>query len=192
MFGPAITPTPTFTPTPKPIKSYDLSAAALKSTDLPSGFSPISGNDLQGMQNLQSVVTTDFPNVKVAGFSAYEKKLDSGQYDAVVISFYFYTLSAQDITMFDNSDITSKTFSHGAGYVECIDCGNGKYIGNYSANLSLSMESFNIDEVVARRDNIGFAAMVLSSGEPNRLDLATTVAQILNITDELHCQGVEP
>lgn len=109
-----------------------------------------------------------------------QKKLDSGKYDAIVVSFYFYPLSAQDITVFDNLDLALKTFSHGAGYVECIDCGNGKYIGNYSANLSLSMESFNIDEVVARRDNIGFAAMVLSSGEPNRLDLATTVAQILN------------
>lgn len=80
MFGPAITPTPTlsptptFTPTPKPIKSDDLSAAALKSTDLPSGFSQLSGDDLQGMLTLPSVVITDFPNTQFVGFTAYAKK----------------------------------------------------------------------------------------------------------------------
>ena len=181
VFGPTITPTPTFTPTPKPITTDALSAAALKSTDLPSGFSPLSGDDLQGMQELQSVVITDFPNAQVAGFTAYGKTLDSGQYDAIVVSFYFYPLSIQDITVFDNPDLVLKTFSHGARYTECLDCGSGNYIGNYSANLSLSTESFVIDEVVGRRDNIGFAAMVLHGQQPfDKLDLATTVAQALN------------
>jgi hypothetical protein len=186
LFGPAQTPTPTIPPTPtltltpKPVTADDLSAAALKSTDLPAGFNPLSGNDLQGMQTLPSVVTTDFPNAKVAGFTAFGKKLDSGSYDAIVVSFYFYPLSTQDITVFDNPDLSLKTFSHGAQYTECLDCNSGKYIGDYSLNLSLGTSSFNIDEVVARRNTIGFAAMVLSSGNPNRLDLASAVAQVLN------------
>ena len=168
-------------PTPKPITADDLSAAALKSTDLPSGFSPLSGDDLQGMQELQSVVTTDFPNAQVAGFTVYGKTLDSGQYDAIVVSFYFYPLSLQDITVFDNPDLVLKTFSHGAGHTESMDFGSGNYIGNYSANLSLSTERFCIDEVVGRRDNIGFAALVLhGQGHFAKLDLATTVAQALN------------
>ena len=185
IFGPTVTPaptlppTPTVAPTPKPVKVDTLTAAALKADDIPRGFSPVTGNDLQGMQELQSIVTTDFPDASVYGLTVYGKKLDSGQYDAVVISFYFYPLSAQDITRFDDPTRALKNFSHGAGMAECIDCGNGKYIGDYSANLSLSTASFNVDEVVGRRANVGFATMVLSGGQPDRLDLAATVAKAL-------------
>jgi hypothetical protein len=62
VFGPTITPSPTLTPTPKPSTADELSTASLKSTDLPTGLSPLSGNDLQGMQKLPSAVITDFPN----------------------------------------------------------------------------------------------------------------------------------
>ena len=79
--------------------------------------------------------------------------------------------------MFDNPDLALQTFSHGAEYTESI---SGKQIGNYSLNLSLATKNFPIDEVVARRDNIGFVAMVLHGAGPDRLDLATTVAQTMN------------
>jgi hypothetical protein len=174
-----MTPAPTVTPTPKPVTVAELTAAALKSTDLPAGFSALSGDDLLGMEDLQSVVTTDFPNATVAGFTAYGKKLDSGQFDAIVISFFFYPLSVEDITLFDNPDLAGSTFSHGAGRYEQLILENT--IGDYSVNLAMSTGSFMIDEVVGRRDNIGFAAMVLHGlGQFEKLDLATTVAQVLN------------
>src|SRR5512139_3745225 len=70
VFGPTVTPTPKFTPAPKPITVDDLSATALKSADLPAGFDPLSGNELQDMQKLQSIVMAGFPNAQVAGLTA--------------------------------------------------------------------------------------------------------------------------
>lgn len=179
LFGPTLTPPPTLTPTLKPVTEAELSAAALKSTELPAGFSPLSGDDLQGMPELQSIVTTDFPNAKVAGFTAYGKKLDTGQFDAIVLSFFFHPLSVEDIILFDNPDLAGPTFSHGAGRYEQLLIENT--IGDYSVNISMFTGSFMIDEVVGRRENIGFAAMVLHGGvQFEKLDLATSAAQALN------------
>ena len=72
LFGPTKTPVPTITPTLKPITAADLSSAALKSTDLPSGFAALTGSDLQGMQDLNTVVTTDFPDAQLVHLGVNE------------------------------------------------------------------------------------------------------------------------
>jgi hypothetical protein len=175
---PTIKPAVEVRPTARALTAADLSAAGLTPADLPAGYAALSASDFQDMQKLTSIVMTDFPGTQVVGFSAYGKTLDSGQFEAIVVGFYFTPLSEQDIVLFDNPDLAGKTFAHGAGYIEQIT-GYGS-AGEYSATLSLSMQSIRVDELVARRGNVGFAAMVLSGDGTTRLDLAAATAKILD------------
>jgi hypothetical protein len=169
----------TSTSTPKPVTGEELTALALASADLPSGYLPLSGADLQDAIDLPTLVTAAFPNSPVYGFTAYGKKMDSGKWDALIVSFYFYPLTAQDIILFDDSSKAGKIFAHGAAMWECIDCGTGKYIGDYSANLTLPWEGISIDEVVGRRNNIGFAVLVEHGGARDKLEFAMDLARTL-------------
>jgi|BarGraNGADG00212_1021973.scaffolds.fasta_scaffold41386_2 hypothetical protein len=180
--GPAPTPTPS--PTRPPLTASQLEGAALTVADLPSGYVPMDASDTS-CHDYPPVVTTDFPNAKVIACRAYGLKAQSGTYDSVVVAFVFSPLSTDDITKFDTSD-ASKLFAHGntwggSGGTQIMVALDHHSVGDYSATLTfaLSTKQVPVNEVVGRRGNVGFTALVMGVAKTNSA-VALTAAKAID------------